>query len=182
MHLRFLRRPVAFEEGASGRVGAVVFEKCVLEGDVNAQTAVGTGELERIECDLAVCAVGYTASPPCPDGGRAIPQAGPAGTYAQVGSRVAPGLYCAGWVKRGPTGIVGSTSPAANGRGRARDPAAGGGGRRGRPSWADWRRIDSGETTKTGHEVRRRQAGVCACPLGGAAPHQIRFPGATVRS
>jgi adrenodoxin-NADP+ reductase len=155
VHLRFLRRPVAFEEGAKGRVGAVVFEKCVLEGDVNAQTAVGTGELERIECDLAICAVGYTASPPCPDGGRAIPQAGPAGTYAQVGSRVAPGLYCSGWVKRGPTGIVGSNVADARETAAAvlEDLAASGVAGYGEgTSWADWRRIDTVEkaNAKTG--------------------------------
>ena len=148
VHLRFLRRPVAFEEGAKGRVGAVVFEKCVLEGDVNAQRAVGTGEMERLECDLAVCAVGYTASPPCPDGGRAVPQAGPAGTYAQVGSRVAPKLYCSGWVKRGPTGIVGSNVADARETAAAvlEDLAAGGVAGYGEgTSWADWRRIDGVE-------------------------------------
>ena len=148
VHLRFLRRPVAFEEGAKGRLGAVVFEKCVLEGDVNAQRAVGTGEMERIECDLAICAVGYTASPPCPDGGRSKPQAGPAGTYAQVGSRVAPGLYCAGWVKRGPTGIVGSNVADARETAAAvlEDLAASGVAGYGEgTSWADWRRIDTAE-------------------------------------
>ena len=115
---------------------------------MNAQTAVGTGEMERIECDLAVCAVGYTASPPCPDGGRAIPQAGPAGTYAQAGSRVAPGLYCAGWVKRGPTGIVGSNVADARETAAAvlEDLAAGGVAGYGEgTSWADWRRIDGVE-------------------------------------
>lgn len=155
VHLRFLRRPVAFEEGAKGRVGAVVFEKCVLEGDVNAQRAVGTGVLESIECDLAVCAVGYTASPPCPDGGRATPQHGPAGTYAHVSSRVAPGLYCSGWVKRGPTGIVGSNVADARETAAAvlEDLAAGGVAGYGEgTSWADWRRIDTAEkaNVKTG--------------------------------
>ena len=148
VHLRFLRRPVAFEEGTKGRLGAVVFEKCVLEGDVNAQRAVGTGEMERIECDLAICAVGYTASPPCPDGGRATPQQGPAGTYAQAGSRVAPGLYCAGWVKRGPTGIVGSNVADARETAAAvlEDLAACGAAGYGEgTSWADWRRIDTVE-------------------------------------
>ncbi len=148
VHLRFLRRPVAFEEGAKGSLGAVVFEKCVLEGDVNAQRAVGTGKMERIECDLAVCAVGYTASPPCPDGGRSKPQAGPAGTYAHASSRVAPGLYSAGWVKRGPTGIVGSNVADARETAAAvlEDLAASGVAGYGEgTSWADWRRIDTAE-------------------------------------
>ena len=115
---------MAFEEGASGRVGAVVFEKCVLEGDVNAQTAVGTGDMERIECDLAICAVGYTASPPCPDGGRAIPQAGPAGTYAQVGSRVAPKALLRGLGQARPDGHRGleRRRRARDGGSRARGP------------------------------------------------------------
>ena len=112
---------MAFEEGAKGRLGAVVFEKCVLEGDVNAQTAVGTGEMESIECDLAVCAVGYTASPPCPDGGRAVPQAGPAGTYAQVGGVSRRGSTARAGSNAAPPASSARTSPT---RARRRPPCS----------------------------------------------------------
>ena len=30
------------------------------------------------------------------------------GTIPNEGGRVAPGVYCAGWIKRGPTGVIGT--------------------------------------------------------------------------
>lgn len=172
VHLKFLRRPVAFEAGAAGRLGAVVFERCTLEGDVHQQHAVGTGELDRIACDLAVCAVGYTASPPDPAGGRAKPQPGPAGTYAHVASRVAPKLYCAGWVKRGPTGIVGSNVADARETATAvlEDLEAGGvAGLSAGTSWADWRRIDEVERANAEHGAPRRKCADVAGMLAAAS-------------
>ena len=62
-------------------------------------------------CDLALYAVGYAAAPPAPSGGGdAAAQPGSAGAYAHAGGRVLgePGLYCAGWAKRGPSGIIGT--------------------------------------------------------------------------
>ena len=57
-------------------------------------------------------------------------------------------MYCSGWVKRGPTGIVGSNVADARETAAAvlEDLAAGGVAGYGEgTSWADWRRIDGVE-------------------------------------
>jgi ferredoxin/flavodoxin---NADP+ reductase len=67
--------------------------------------AVPTNEKIALACGLLVRSVGYrgVALPGVPfDDAR--------GTIAHEGGRVldAPGVYCAGWIKRGPTGIIGT--------------------------------------------------------------------------
>jgi len=67
--------------------------------------AVPTDEKIAIHCGLLVRSVGYrgVALP-------GVPFDDVRGTIAHEGGRVldAPGVYCAGWIKRGPTGIIGT--------------------------------------------------------------------------
>jgi ferredoxin--NADP+ reductase len=67
--------------------------------------AVPTDEVETLECGLVFRSVGYHGVP-LPE----LPFDERRGTLLHEGGRVAdaPGVYCAGWIKRGPTGIIGT--------------------------------------------------------------------------
>ncbi|KAJ8611800.1 hypothetical protein CTAYLR_008588 [Chrysophaeum taylorii] len=99
IRLRFLLKPVEFR--GKGRVESVLFEKCELEGEPGRQIAVGAGTFEEIPANLVLCAIGYLSNVP---GFGIVPR------LDHVGGRVVghPRLYCAGWCKRGPSGIVGT--------------------------------------------------------------------------
>lgn len=104
IHVRFLTRPV--ELRGDGRVSTVVVERTRLtpEGGVE-----GTGQMEEISADLVVRSVGYRgtalADLPFDDRANVIPHVD--GRVQRDGSSV-PGFYVAGWIKRGPTGIIGT--------------------------------------------------------------------------
>ena len=104
VHLRFLSRPVGLK--GDDRVRTVVVERTRLTPEGGAE---GTGELEEIAADLVVRSVGYrgTALDEVPfDAGRnVIPHVD--GRVERDGEAVA-GEYVAGWIKRGPTGIIGT--------------------------------------------------------------------------
>lgn len=106
IHIRFLRSPVRLVADARGRVAAVEVERNEVtpEGRVR-----GTGEYGRLEAGLVVRAIGYTAEPV--DG---LPFDEPSGTVPNEAGRVVrdgdpvPGRYVAGWIKRGPNGVIGT--------------------------------------------------------------------------
>lgn len=104
VHVRFLSRPV--ELLGDDRVRTVVVERTRLTAEGGAE---GTGELEEIAADLVVRSVGYrgTALDEVPfDAGRnVIPHTD--GRVERDGATVR-GEYVAGWIKRGPTGIIGT--------------------------------------------------------------------------
>jgi ferredoxin/flavodoxin---NADP+ reductase len=96
--LRFFRSPVAIL--GEQRVEGIELVKNVLDAD---HRAVATDERETIPCGLVFRSVGYrgVALP-------GVPFDEKAGTIPNDGGRVAPGLYAAGWIKRGPTGVIGT--------------------------------------------------------------------------
>ena len=109
VHLRFLTSPVAIL--GDERVEAVEVVRNRLEADADGRVrAVPTGEQETIPCGIVLRSVGYlgVGIPGAPfdetrrvipnDGGRAL---GPDGSPV-------PGVYCAGWIKRGPSGVIGT--------------------------------------------------------------------------
>jgi ferredoxin--NADP+ reductase len=104
VHVRFLSRPVELK--GDDRVRTVVVERTRLTADGGAE---GTGEFEEIAADLVVRSVGYrgTALDEVPfDAGRnVIPHTD--GRVERDGATVR-GEYVAGWIKRGPTGIIGT--------------------------------------------------------------------------
>jgi ferredoxin--NADP+ reductase len=107
---RFFLRPVELLADG-GRVGAVRFERTVPDG---AGGVTGTGRFEVIEAQLVLRSVGYRGVPL--DG---LPFDPDRGTVPQLAGRilrdgaVAPGEYVAGWIKRGPTGVIGTNRPCA---------------------------------------------------------------------
>lgn len=103
IHLRFLARPVAIE--GDGRVVQVLVERTRLDGSGQVQ---GTGDISAIPADLIVRSVGYRGLP-IDD----LPYDDRAGTVVHEDGRVRPGEYTAGWIKRGPSGIIGTNKKCA---------------------------------------------------------------------
>jgi NADPH-dependent glutamate synthase beta subunit-like oxidoreductase len=104
LNLRFFRRPVRLL--GEDRVTGVEVERTAVDGDGR---AMGTGELEVLPADLVVRSVGYHGTPlpglPVDERSGTVPNE--AGRVLRDG-RHAPGEYVAGWIKRGPSGVVGT--------------------------------------------------------------------------
>ncbi|MDX2005444.1 MAG: FAD-dependent oxidoreductase [Meiothermus sp.] len=104
VHIRFLVSPV--ELIGEGRVQQIRLEKNRLDESLN---AVGTGEFETLEVGMVLRSVGYKglALADVPFDGRrgVIPNVG--GRVTENGQPVA-GEYTAGWIKRGPSGVIGT--------------------------------------------------------------------------
>jgi ferredoxin/flavodoxin---NADP+ reductase len=108
LRLQFFRSPVAIL--GDGRVEAIELVRNRLEERDGALIAVPTDERETLDCGLVFRSVGYRGVP-LPD----LPFEERRGTIRNDGGRVVgeagepvPGVYCAGWIKRGPTGIIGT--------------------------------------------------------------------------
>ena len=109
VRLRFRVSPVAIL--GDEHVEAVEIVRNRLEADAAGRVrAVPTEEREQIPCSVVFRSVGYhgIALP-------GVPFDEAVGTMPNVGGRVVdetgvpfPGLYCAGWIKRGPTGVIGT--------------------------------------------------------------------------
>ena len=109
IRLRFCASPVALH--GDGRVEAIEVVRNELVADERGRVrAAATGEPERIPCGIVFRSVGYqgVALP-------GVPFAEDAGTIANRNGRVldgrgepVPGVYCTGWIKRGPSGVIGT--------------------------------------------------------------------------
>jgi ferredoxin--NADP+ reductase len=109
VRLRFRTSPLAIV--GEERVEAIELVRNRLEPDGRGSVrAVAADETEVIPCGLVFRSVGYRGvSLP------GVPFTESAGTIPNAGGRVLdehgepiPGLYCAGWIKRGPTGVIGT--------------------------------------------------------------------------
>ena len=100
--LRFLQSPVALV--GDERVEAVELVHNRLEADESgALRAVATGEHETLPAGIVFRSVGYRGV-----GLPAVPFDERSGTIPNEGGRVAPGVYVTGWIKRGPSGVIGT--------------------------------------------------------------------------
>ncbi|PNU05359.1 FAD-dependent oxidoreductase [Novosphingobium guangzhouense] len=84
------------------RVEGIEVERTRLENG----KAVGTGETYTIPAGIVISCIGYQTSPI-----PAVPYDEQGGRFANVDGRIAPGLYCVGWARRGPTGTIGTNRP-----------------------------------------------------------------------
>jgi len=110
LHIQFYRGPK--ELVGVSRLDGVVLERNQLSGEAGKQKASGTGVTELVPCGVLFRSVGYRgvalAGVPFDEKGAVIPNA--QGRVLQDGVPV-PGLYAAGWIKRGPSGIIGTNKP-----------------------------------------------------------------------
>jgi ferredoxin--NADP+ reductase len=109
VRLRFRVSPVAIvgEERVEGV--EIVWNR--LEADANGRlAAIPTDERELIPCGVVFRSVGYHGiglpGVPFDEKAGTMPNAG--GHVLDEDGRPIPGLYCAGWIKRGPTGVIGT--------------------------------------------------------------------------
>lgn len=106
--LRFFRSPQQVLPTPDGRRAAGIrLAVTRLEGVGEATRAVPTGDVEDLPCGLVLSSVGYKSRPIDPS----VPFNPKLGVIPNREGRVmdAPGLYCSGWVKRGPTGVITTT-------------------------------------------------------------------------
>ncbi|HEY8467754.1 MAG TPA: FAD-dependent oxidoreductase [Solirubrobacterales bacterium] len=107
--LKFLRSPVEIQ--GDGKVERIVLARNELVRDESGRIrARDTGEREVLECGLVLRSIGYrgTGVPGLPfdeergvianEGGRVVGEAG----------RQVEGQYVVGWIKRGPSGVIGT--------------------------------------------------------------------------
>ncbi|KAJ7537246.1 hypothetical protein O6H91_12G104900 [Diphasiastrum complanatum] len=116
LHFVFFRAPSAILPcDDKVHVGGVSLEKTTLQGQIinGQQLAVGTGVFEELACGLVLKSIGYksklVAGLPFDLKKGVIPnfQGRVLNDEAQ-NSKYEKGLYVVGWLKRGPTGIIGT--------------------------------------------------------------------------
>ena len=110
IELRFLRSPV--EIRGAGRVEAIdVRRNEIVQTEDGALRARPLDvDVETIECGLVLRSVGYRAVPlpdvPFDERRFVLPNVN--GRVLTPGGEPLPGVYAVGWIKRGPTGILGT--------------------------------------------------------------------------
>jgi ferredoxin--NADP+ reductase len=110
--LRFLLSPVAFLADEHGRLGAVeLVRNELVPGPSGGLRAAATDARETIAAGLAFRAIGYRGIPlpdvPFDERSATIPNDGGRVLDADTGAP-APGEYVVGWIKRGPSGVIGT--------------------------------------------------------------------------
>ncbi len=161
VHFRFCASPVEILGG--DRVEGIRMERTRIEGG----RAVGTGETFDIACGLVIPAIGYFSEPV--DG---VPFDG--GRSRNSDGRIEPGLYAVGWIKRGPSGVIGSNKPdGATAAEQIAGDCGNGSGKPGRRAlekhlqahniryvpFDDWKRIEAAEEAAATPPAPRRKFG-----------------------
>lgn len=108
--MRFCVSPVEIK--GDGKVESIVIGRNELyEDESGAIRARDTGEREELECGLVLRSIGYKGigldGVPFDSGRGLIPNQAGRVTEMQSGEQV-PGHYAVGWIKRGPSGVIGT--------------------------------------------------------------------------
>jgi ferredoxin/flavodoxin---NADP+ reductase len=109
LSLRFCVSPVEIV-GEEKVQGVEVVRNELIADESGQLRAVPTGERETIPCGIVLRSVGYrgVALPGVPfDESRGVIPNSEGRVLDQDGNPI-PGLYCAGWIKRGPSGVIGT--------------------------------------------------------------------------
>jgi len=132
VRIRFLMRPIEFLPHPSdpSRLGSILCERTELKGEPGKQTAVPTGEFQEIPAAMALISVGYKGIP-LPDLPPSMFDESRGIIHNHHGKVITTGvgndndndggavsgrnktntsdqLYVCGWLKRGPSGIIGT--------------------------------------------------------------------------
>lgn len=111
LKIRFLVSPTEILGDENGRVRAIrVTKNEIYRTDDGSLRPRSTGETEEIPVGLVFRSVGYrgvalSGIPFNEDWGSLYHDAG---RVTNETGEVLPGLYCAGWIKRGPSGVIGT--------------------------------------------------------------------------
>ncbi len=107
LHLHFFSAPVEIL-GEDGKVRALRVERTELDGTGNVKP---TGEFREFPVQAVYRAVGYFGSSvdeiPFDDKYGVIKNS--EGRVLDAADKQIPGVYCTGWIKRGPVGLIGHT-------------------------------------------------------------------------
>jgi ferredoxin/flavodoxin---NADP+ reductase len=107
-YFRFLESPVMLL--GQSHLERLVLERNRLEGEPNRQAAKGTGQRRELSCGLLFRSVGYRGVPipgvPFDERNGVFPNA--EGRLLDNDRSVIPNLYATGWIKRGPSGVIGT--------------------------------------------------------------------------
>jgi ferredoxin--NADP+ reductase len=104
--IRFLVSPLELLGDERGHVRAIRLARNRLVERDGTLAAEPTGEEEILPVDLVFRSVGYKGVEI-----PGLPYDRKSGTVPNVGGRVRPGVYVAGWIKRGPSGVIGTNKP-----------------------------------------------------------------------
>ncbi len=112
--IRFLVSPVELMGNGDGRVSAMRLVKNALheteDGSIRPQA---TDQIDELPVDMVFRSVGYRGVPiaglPFHDKWGIVPN--DRGRVTTMESEPVVGMYVAGWIKRGPTGIIGTNKP-----------------------------------------------------------------------
>jgi ferredoxin/flavodoxin---NADP+ reductase len=109
LKLRFLASPVELL-GEAGRVRSLRIEDNRLVGAGPNVRAEPTGKIWQLETGLVIRSVGYrgTAIPGMPFEAKRNVIPSSAGRVTDLNGQPLPGLYTSGWIKRGPSGLIGT--------------------------------------------------------------------------
>ena len=137
LRVRFWLRPVEILPSPSGAVGGLCVERTRLTSDGKLE---GTGETETIGVQMVLRSVGYQSVPlpdvPFDPSSHTVPHS--EGRVLGPDGAPLPGEYVSGWLKRGPSGVIGTNKAdasetvrslladlAGSGGEQAQDPGAG---------------------------------------------------------
>ena len=160
VHFHFYAMPI--EVLGESRVEGLRLERTRLV-DARAQ---GTGETFEIACGAVIAAIGYRARPI-----EGIPFDVARGVVPNAQGRVADGLYAAGWIMRGPSGVISTNKKDGAMVAGHIEAEIDGGGKPGRPglegllrdrgvrvvSFADWQAIETAEIAGAAPPAPRRK-------------------------
>lgn len=113
--LKFLQSPVEILDDSAGGVAGLRLVRNQLESDGRGRLrAVPTDQYEELPVGLVFRSVGYrgVALPDVPFDERRGVVPNDRGRVLADGA-VVPGLYVSGWIKRGPSGVIGTNKPCA---------------------------------------------------------------------
>jgi ferredoxin/flavodoxin---NADP+ reductase len=107
LRVRFWLRPAEILQSPSGTVSGLRLERTRLTADGKFE---GTGEIETLDAQMVLRSVGYQSVPlegvPFDTSAHIVPNV--AGRVIDASGAPLPGEYVAGWLKRGPSGVIGT--------------------------------------------------------------------------
>jgi NADPH-dependent glutamate synthase beta subunit-like oxidoreductase len=160
VHFQFYASPVEILGG--DKVEGIRLEKT----EVRDGRAVGTGETYDIACGIVIPAIGYQGQPL-----EGVPFDERNGVIQNDDGRVSEGVYAVGWIRRGPTGVIGTNKHDGDRASQQIQEDCTDGGKAGRTGlkellnekkvrwvdYSDWQKIDEAEKSAAAEGAPRRK-------------------------